>query len=95
MFFGLPWFAVVAIVAIVGGLYIKYREQELEMDSQAKAGMKHLADLSKTVQHLKERVENLEAIVAEESPAVGMDLDEDPADKEGGEHRPDNRSKSH
>lgn len=82
MFFGLPWFAVVAIVAIVGGLFVRYREQELEMETKSRSSFKELNELRNTVQSLKTRVENLEAIVTEvedterESERISMEEDQ-------------------
>ena len=37
--FGLPWFAVIPIVAIVGGLIYAYKEKELEMEIEEKRMM--------------------------------------------------------
>lgn len=86
MFFGLPWFAVVAIVAIVGGLFVRYREQELQMESNSIANLKELRELQKTVLDLQHRIENLEAIVTEEdSFSPDIEFGEEPMDQEQGE----------
>lgn len=66
MLFGLPWFAIVAIVAVAGGLIYAYKEKELEMEEKRIGSVRELKELRKMVQNLKSRVESLEAIAAEE-----------------------------
>lgn len=66
MFFGLPWFAIVAIVAIGGGMIYAYKEKELEMEEKRLGSSRELNELRKIVHNLKSRVENLEAIATEE-----------------------------
>jgi hypothetical protein len=66
MFFGLPWFAIVAIVAIAGGMIYAYKEKELEMEEKRLGSSRELNELRKIVHNLKSRVENLEAIASEE-----------------------------
>lgn len=82
MFFGLPWFAVVAIVAIVGGLILRYREQELQMEAKTVGNLKQLRELQKNVENLQQRIENLEAIITEDDDVyhtAGLELeDEEP-----------------
>ena len=65
MLFGLPWFAIVAIVAVGGGLIYAYKEKELEMEEKRMGSARELKELRQTVLNLKSRVENLEAIAAE------------------------------
>ena len=66
MLFGLPWFAIVAIVAVGGGLIYAYKEKELEMEEKRIGSSRELNEMRKLVHNLKSRVENLEAIVTEE-----------------------------
>lgn len=66
MFFGLPWFAIVAIVAIAGGLIYAYKEEELKMEGKRLASSREIHDLRQIVHNLKSRIENLEAIATEE-----------------------------
>lgn len=95
MLFGLPWFAVVAIVAIAGGLIFAYKEEELKMEAKRIGGAKELNELRKVVHNLKSRVENLEAIAAEEkehssakkgNPLGEIEID-DEVDTENTDHR--------
>lgn len=66
MLFGLPWFAIIPIVAIIGGLVYAYKEQELKMEEKKMGSSRELNDMRKVIHNLKSRVENLEAIVSEE-----------------------------
>ncbi len=66
MLFGLPWPAIVAIVAIVGGLMYAYKEQELKMEEKRLGTSREMNEMRKIVHNLKSRIENLEAIAAEE-----------------------------
>lgn len=66
MFFGLPWFAIVAIVAVAGGLIYAYKEKELEMEEKRMGSSRELNEMRKVIHNLKSRVENLEAIATEE-----------------------------
>ncbi len=66
MLFGLPWFAVVAIVAIAGGLLFAYKEKEMEMEEKRMGSAHELNELRQIVYNLKSRVENLETIATEE-----------------------------
>jgi len=66
MFFGLPWFAIVAIVAIAGGLIFAYKEEELKMEGKRLASSREIHDLRQIVHNLKSRIETLEAIAAQE-----------------------------
>lgn len=66
MFFGLPWFAIVAIVAIGGGLIYAYKEEELKMEGKRLASSREIHDLRQIVHNLKSRIETLEAIATEE-----------------------------
>jgi|AntRauTorckE6833_2_1112554.scaffolds.fasta_scaffold00106_28 hypothetical protein len=66
MFFGLPWFAIVAIVAIAGGLLYSYKEEELKMEGQRLASSREINDLRQIVHNLKSRIETLESIASEQ-----------------------------
>ncbi|WP_020403525.1 hypothetical protein [Gracilimonas tropica] len=65
MLFGLPWFAIVAIVAVGGGLIYAYKEKELEMEEKRMGSARELKELRQIVHNLKSRVETLEAASAE------------------------------
>lgn len=67
--FGLPWFAVIPIVAIVGGLIYAYKEKELEMEIEEKRimGAREANELRAMIRELQSRVQNLETIAAEET----------------------------
>ena len=67
--FGLPWFAVIPIVAIVGGLIYAYKEKELEMEIEEKRmmGAREANELRAMIRELQGRVQNLETIAAEET----------------------------
>ena len=62
MIFGLPWFAIIPIVAIVGGLFLEYRKQELKYEQGSANSLRELQEIRKLVHNLKIRIENLEAI---------------------------------
>lgn len=75
MLFGLPWYAVIAIVSIAGGLFLRYREQELEMEKKARGSSRELNELRQMVHGLKSRIENLEAIAAEDNETFSGDIE--------------------
>ncbi len=100
MFFGLPWFAIVAIVAIAGGLIYAYKEEELNMECQRLASSREIHDLRQIVHNLKSRVETLEAIATEEKRSsyrnqanplgdieIDDEVDEQNSDNSGGRTR--------
>lgn len=66
MLFGLPWYALIPMIAIIGGLVYAYKEKELEMEEKRMGSSRELNEMRKIVHNLKSRVENLEAIVIEE-----------------------------
>lgn len=68
MLFGLPWFAIVAIISVAGGLFYAYKEKEMEMEGKRMGSARELNELRQIVHNLKSRVENLEAIASEEKP---------------------------
>ncbi len=67
MIFGLPWWAIIPIVAIVGGMILRYREQELKYELKARTSSQEVQELRKMIHNLKGRIENLEAIATEEA----------------------------
>ncbi len=63
MFFGLPWFAIVAIAGILiplGGMFYAFKEKELKMEEKRYTSAKESQELRKMIFSLKARVENLE-----------------------------------
>lgn len=65
--FELPWFAVIPIVAIVGGLIYAYKEKELEIEEKRMMGAREANELRAMIRELQSRVQNLETIAAEET----------------------------
>ena len=61
MLFGLPWWALIPIIAIVGGLFIEYRKQELKAEEKRMTSSKEIHELRKIIQSLKSRIEKLES----------------------------------
>lgn len=77
MLFGLPWFALIPIIAIVGGLVLAYKEKELKLEEKRLTSSKESNELRKMILNLKNRVENLESIITEsEEKRVEVPLDE-------------------
>lgn len=66
MLLGLPWWAWIAIVAIVTGAVNEYQKNKMTMINQGKKNSEEVDELRKTVFNLKTRVENLEAIATAE-----------------------------
>lgn len=76
MLFGLPWWAIIAIVAIVGGMYTSIREKEMKLEEKRLTSSKEAQELRKMIFNLKSRVEHLETIVAdleEKQPEITLD----------------------
>jgi len=67
MLFGLPWWALIPIIAIVGGLFIEYRKQELKAEEKRMTSSKEIHELRKIIQNLKSRIEKLEGAVSSSS----------------------------
>ncbi len=61
MLFGLPWWAIIAIIAVGGGLLVEYRKQELKAEEKRMAGSKEVHELRKIIHNLKSRIEKLES----------------------------------
>jgi hypothetical protein len=64
MLFGLPWFAIIPIVAIVGGLVYAYKEKEMEMEEKRMGKSRELNEMRQIIHNLKSRVDELEAKVS-------------------------------
>ena len=64
MIFGLPWFAIIPIVAIVGGLLYAYKEKEMEMEEKRMVKSRELNEMRQVIHNLKSRVDELEAKVS-------------------------------
>lgn len=77
MIFGIPWFGIIPIVAIVGGLFYAYKEKELALEEKRLTSAKESHELRKMILNLKSRIENLEAIATDTSSGKGeISLDE-------------------
>lgn len=57
----------IPLVAIIGGYVIDYQKNKLKWQNQTNSNEADLDDLRGVIQKLKTRVENLEAIAAEDS----------------------------
>lgn len=64
MLFGLPWWALIPIIAVAGGLFIEYRKQELKAEEKRMASSKEIHELRKIIHNLKARIEKLEGSVS-------------------------------
>lgn len=60
MFFGLPWFAVVAIVSTIAVFFFAYKSKELEVEEKIQVKAREVHDLEKLVHSLKSRIEEVE-----------------------------------
>ncbi len=60
MIFGLPWFAIIPIVAIIGGFLYAYKEQELKLEEKRLASSREINEMRKIIHNLTARVEQLE-----------------------------------
>lgn len=99
MFFGLPWFAVVAIVGIlipITAMFYSFKEKELKMEEKRYTSAKESQELRKMILNLKSRIENLEAIVTEtatETEKADISLDEIEIKNDLDENENSNRAK--
>lgn len=57
--------AIIILVAILGGYLIDYQKNKLEWESKNSKQDEEVDDLRKLVQQMKKRIENLEAIAAQ------------------------------
>lgn len=77
MLFGLPWWALVAIIVPLAGMFFAFKEKELKMEEKRYTSAKESQELRKMILSLKSRIENLEAIITEQDEAKGdISLDE-------------------
>lgn len=77
MLFGLPWWALVAIIVPLAGMFFAFKEKELKMEEKRYTSAKESQELRKMILSLKSRIENLEAIITEQEEAKGeISLDE-------------------
>lgn len=78
MLFGLPWWALIPIIAVAGGLFIEYRKQELKAEEKRMASSKEIHELRKIIHNLKSRIEKLEGKVSsvENSSKKDVPLDD-------------------
>lgn len=67
MLFGLPWYALIPLVAIIGGLITEHQKNKMKMMKLRTESNQEAEELRKIIYNLKGRVENLEAI-ASQSP---------------------------
>lgn len=70
----------IPIVAIVGAYIIDYQKNKLKWQSKNKQSDKELEEMRKLMQQIKQRVENLEAIAAD-NPAELRATERDPLDR--------------
>lgn len=57
--------AVIILTAVIGGYLIDYQKNKLEWESKNSKQDEEVDDLRKLVQQMKKRIENLEAIAAQ------------------------------
>jgi len=67
MLFGLPWFAVIAIVAIGGGMIFSYKEKELALEEKNLFNVRDAYELRGDIERLQRRIEHLENKVIKKS----------------------------
>jgi len=67
MLFGLPWFAVIAIVAIGGGMIFSYKEKELALEEKNLFNVREAYELRGNIERLERRIEHLESKVIKKS----------------------------
>lgn len=94
MLFGLPWFAIVAIVAIGGGLIYAYKEQELQAEEKRYTSSKESQELRKLILNLKSRIEHLEAIATEERNSQSGDISIDEVEIKSDNSPTDNKNRT-
>ena len=67
MLFGLPWFAVIAIVAIGVGMIFSYKEKELVLEEKNLFNVREAYELRGDIGRLQRRIEHLESKVIKKS----------------------------
>lgn len=80
--FGLPAWAIIALVAIVGGIFLGYKEKELKLEEKALMSNKQAQELKKMIHHLTSRVDELEREIkkTKSSSSLNIDFDDDESD---------------
>ncbi len=59
--------AIIVLAAIIGGYLIDYQKNKLKWQSKNKESDQELKEIADEMKRMKKRIENLEAIVADES----------------------------
>lgn len=77
MLFGLPWYALIPLAAIIGGLFYAYKEQEMKLEEKRLAKSREINELRKIISGLKARVESLEAKVAQQQQSTAGQANEE------------------
>ena len=67
MLFGLPWFSVIAIVAIGGVMIFSYKEKELALEEKNLFNVREAYELRGNIERLERRIEHLESKVIKKS----------------------------
>ena len=67
MLFGLPWFAVIAILAVGGGMIFSYKEKELALEEKNLFNVREAYELRGDIERLQRRIEHLENKVIKKS----------------------------
>lgn len=67
MLFGLPWFSVIAIVAIGGVMIFSYKEKELALEEKNLFNVREAHELHRDIERLQQRIEHLESKVTKKS----------------------------
>ena len=67
MLFGLPWFSVIAIVAIGGVMIFSYKEKELALEEKNLFNVREAHELRRDIERLQQRIEPLESRVTKKS----------------------------
>ena len=75
MLFGFPWFAVIAIVAIGGGMIFSHKEKELALEEKNLFNVWEAYELRGNIERLQRRIEQLESKVTKKSSNVLKDDD--------------------
>tara|TARA_B100000575_G_scaffold235404_1_gene197142 strand:+ start:21663 stop:21890 length:228 start_codon:yes stop_codon:yes gene_type:complete len=75
MLFGLPWFAIIAIVAIGGAMIFSYKEKELALEEKSLFNVREADELRGNIERLQRRIEYLENKVTKRSSNEPQDDD--------------------
>lgn len=83
MIFGIPWYAIVAIIAVAAPFIFAYKEKELKNEEKRIASSKELKEMRKIVHNLQQRIEKLETIVSSDKKKTEQPLHEIEIDDAG------------